>query len=78
MPLQILPFLVQLGPAWLCKSAAQFIPSRSFQRVKNIVDIMHQMATELFKVKKQALGEGGEAVTSQVGEGQDIMSILCS
>jgi hypothetical protein len=41
------------------------------------VDIMHNMAAEVFTAKKRALSEGGEAVSSQVGEGKDIMSVLC-
>ena len=41
------------------------------------MDIMHNMAVEVFTAKKQALSEGGEAMMSQVGEGKDIMSVLC-
>jgi hypothetical protein len=72
----LLQFL-QLCPAWFGEFFLQFIPSRDLQRAREIVDIMHNMAVEVFTAKKQALSEGGEAMMSQVGEGKDIMSVLC-
>lgn len=38
---------------------------------------MHQMAIDVLKAKKQALDEGDEALANQIGEGKDIMSVLC-
>ena len=72
----LLQFL-QLCPVWFRELFLQFIPSRDFQRVRKTLDIMHNMAVEVFMAKKQALSEGGKAITSQVGEGKDIMSVLC-
>ena len=39
---------------------------------------MDRTSTEVFEQKKKALQAGDEAVTKQVGEGKDIMSILCT
>jgi hypothetical protein len=38
---------------------------------------MHNTAVKAIEQKKRALAEGDEATMRQVGEGNDIMSILC-
>jgi hypothetical protein len=73
LPLQFL----QLCPVRFRELVGQLIPSKDFQRAKYIVDALHKMASEVFTDKKRALSQGGEAVTRQVGEGKDIMSVLC-
>lgn len=54
----------------------QFIPSKNLQKMKKFVDLMHQMALEIFRAKKQALDRGDEALAKQIGEGKDLMSVL--
>lgn len=41
------------------------------------MDTMENQASVVFSMKKEALKAGDEAVVQQVGEGKDIMSILC-
>lgn len=39
---------------------------------------MHKMAKKIYESKKAALAAGDEAVVEQIGEGKDIMSVLCT
>jgi hypothetical protein len=41
-----------------------------------MVDLMHVTSVEIYTAKKKALEEGEEALTQQVGQGRDIISIL--
>ena len=38
---------------------------------------MHERSVEIFTEKKNALENGDEKVARQIGEGHDLMSILC-
>ena len=40
------------------------------------MDVLHNTTVEIFEAKKKALEEGDEAVTQQIGQGKDFMSIL--
>ena len=40
------------------------------------MDVLHNTMVEVFEAKKKALEEGDEAVTQQIGQGKDFMSIL--
>ena len=53
------------------------IPHRGTQTLYKFITTMHNRSVEIFEGKKAALARGDEAVTRQVGEGKDIMSILC-
>ena len=44
--------------------------------MRDIVDVLNTTAAGIFEEKKKALEEGDEAVAHQIGEGNDIMSIL--
>ena len=46
------------------------------QKMKTIVDTIHQRSVDIYQQKKRALEQGDEKVTRQIGEGKDIMSIL--
>lgn len=75
--LQTLPYLVNLGPAWLRRIAVRLIPSRLVQRLRHIIDVMDETSRDILSKKKAALAKGDEAVVSQIGQGKDIMSLLC-
>ena len=53
------------------------IPNRDVQRMREISDIMHERSVLIYNLKKDALEQGDEALKHQIGEGRDIMSILC-
>ena len=42
-----------------------------------IVDAMHENSTKILEMTKKALEKGDDAVTHQIAEGKDIMSVLC-
>jgi hypothetical protein len=52
------------------------LPWKNLHEMRDIVDILTTTAIEIFEEKKKALEEGDEAVTQQIGNGNDIMSIL--
>ena len=45
--------------------------------MREISDIMHERSVLIYNLKKDALEKGDEALKHQIGEGRDIMSILC-
>ena len=47
------------------------------QNMKYIVDTMWRRSQEIYASKKRAFEQGDEAVAQQIGEGKDLMSILC-
>ncbi|KAL6306629.1 cytochrome P450 monooxygenase [Sparassis latifolia] len=71
-----LPYLVRIGSPAFRRRVVNMIPSRRVQRMKAIIDTMYRRSQEIFNAKKAALAAGDKAVTQQVGEGKDIMSIL--
>jgi hypothetical protein len=52
------------------------LPWSNLHRMRDIVDVLNTTAVGIFEEKKKALEEGDEAVARQIGEGNDIMSIL--
>ena len=50
---------------------------KSVMRVIKNADVIQKKSIEIFEQKKRALMQGDEALKYQVGEGKDIMSILC-
>ena len=73
---RILPYIPEGGSAWIKRKIVEMIPHAGVQKMKAVVDVMHRRSIEIYEEKKRALEEGDEAVTRQVGEGKDIMSIL--
>jgi hypothetical protein len=44
--------------------------------MRDIVDVLANTSAEIFEEKEKALKRGDKAVTQQIDEGNDIMSIL--
>ncbi|TFY82001.1 hypothetical protein EWM64_g2011 [Hericium alpestre] len=76
LPRQFLPWFRMLGPHSLQKLVAKRIPSRRFQKLLNIVEVIDKTSKKIFTEKTTALAKGDDAVAHQVGEGRDIMSVL--
>ena len=72
----LLPSVVLLLPAWFRRAIVDMIPNKRVQRMKNIVDVMYKRSVEVVAEKKAGLQRGDVALSQQVGEGKDIMSIL--
>ncbi|KAH9851068.1 cytochrome P450 [Lenzites betulinus] len=76
IPRVLLPYFVHIGSAAFRRRVLEYLPSANIQRMKDISDILHARAVLIFNEKKAALARGDDAVKHQVGEGQDVMSIL--
>ncbi|KAI0657159.1 cytochrome P450 [Cubamyces menziesii] len=73
---QLLPLLVQIGPASFRRKVAEMVPYGHSQRMIEISDAMHARSVRIINEKRAALAGGDEALKQQVGEGKDIMSVL--
>ncbi|KAI0716800.1 cytochrome P450 [Earliella scabrosa] len=72
---RFLPYLPDSGKG-LQRAIADAIPHQGLHKLNSIVDTLNRRSIEIYEAKKRALEEGDEAVTKQMGEGRDIMSIL--
>ena len=70
------PYLVKLGSSSFRRNIIDLLPFSALQEWKRTVDTLYSESVSIFKTKKQALLEGEEAVSRQVGKGKDILSIL--
>ncbi|KAI0631028.1 cytochrome P450 [Trametes polyzona] len=67
---QLSPILTSLGPAWLRRWIVDHIPISRTQRLKRVVDVLHQTSIKIIEEKKAALRKG------EYETGKDIMSVL--
>ncbi|TBU46705.1 cytochrome P450 [Dichomitus squalens] len=70
------PYLSVIGRPAFRRALLEWVPWKRLHKLKGVVDIMHRRATEIYREKKALLDTGDEALTLQVGEGRDLMSIL--
>ncbi len=73
----LLPFVSTIGSPAFRRRVVEMIPNEDVQRMREISDIMHERSVLIYNQKKEALEKGDEALKHQIGEGRDIMSILC-
>ena len=73
----LLKYLKHIGPPTLRSSLMNWLPMPELKRLKDVVETMDTEANHIYQHKKNALEAGEESVVRQVGEGKDIMSILC-
>jgi hypothetical protein len=52
------------------------LPSPTLHELRDMADLMHATSVEIYKSKKQALEEGGNAMEQQIGQGKDVISVL--
>lgn len=53
-----------------------WLPWKALHEARDIADVLHNICVEIFESKKKALAEGDIAVSKQIGQGKDILSIL--
>ncbi|KAI1784540.1 cytochrome P450 [Ganoderma leucocontextum] len=70
------PYVSLIGTPAFRRKVLEWLPWKSLHKLKSVVDTMHRRATEIYREKKALLETGDEALTLQVGEGKDLMSIL--
>lgn len=74
---EITPYLSYLGPAWFRRFLLDLVPIPKVQRLKRITDTVAKRMGEIYYAKKAALESGDEELLHALGEGKDIMSVLC-
>lgn len=74
--MQFYNYLEAMVPAPLRRKVAEWLPHENFQRIRKLVDIMHERSVHIFHEKRAALERGDEGMKQQFGEGKDLMSIL--
>ncbi|KAF8621408.1 hypothetical protein AX15_007820 [Amanita polypyramis BW_CC] len=72
----ILPVLAKLLPMKTRRRIVDLLPSRRLHRIRDMVDVMHNLSVEVYESKKKNLMEGDDVVTKQIGAGKDILSVL--
>lgn len=75
---QYIPLFEAIVPASWRRTVAELIPAPPLKRIMHIVDTLGTRSTEIFQAKKKALLAGDEALKEQVGEGKDLISVLCA
>lgn len=53
------------------------LPVKRLRMMKSIANAIHLQATGVFQDKKAALQAGDDVLAQKIGEGKDLMSILC-
>ena len=71
------PYLRYLGPAWLRRFLLELVPIPGVQRLKTISDIVSKRMEEIYFAKKAAIESGDSDLLHAMGEGKDIISVLC-
>ncbi len=74
---EFIPYIVKLGSPAFLRKLAEWTPLKSIQDAVKIIDIMDVTSRDIYKKKKEALAQGDVEAIKQVGQGKDIMSILC-
>ena len=67
---------LKIGTPKLRRFIMNLLPWKNLHGMRDILTVLNNTAIEIFEGKKKALEEGDEAVTKQIGQGNDIMSIL--
>lgn len=73
-----MPYVSLIGTPAFRRRILEWIPMKRLHKLKSVVDTMHGRAKEIYTEKKALLDRGDEALLEQVGEGKDLMSILCA
>lgn len=72
----ILPWASKIGPPGFRRFLIDILPWADLHRVRDIVDVIEATSIMIYEGKKKALIDGDEAVSKQISQGKDIMSIL--
>lgn len=70
------PYFLPYVPKPVRKYIAPFLPLSNMRKLRDIAMTMDQQARLIYSKKMEALEKGDAAVTQQIGEGKDILSIL--
>lgn len=71
-------YLKYLGSLGFRRRLVELSPHGDLRKLADAVDRISSMSKAVLQSKKEALTKGDAALEGEVGEGQDIMSILCT
>ena len=77
VPLMFLPLISSITTPSFRRRVVEWIPFKSAQHVREIIDDLYATSQLVFNAKKSALTGGDEKMKHDVSEGRDIMSVLC-
>lgn len=73
----VYPSVCNWGTAAIRREIGKRLPHAGVQRLRKIIELSDFHSRRIYTERKAALQMGDEAVKQQVGEGKDIISILC-
>ncbi|KAJ7170583.1 cytochrome P450 [Mycena crocata] len=72
----IIPWGVKIGSPKFRRFIINIFPWKNLHDSRDMVDFMYATAVQIYNEKKTALDKGDEAVSAQIAQGKDIISIL--
>ncbi|KAF8072004.1 cytochrome P450 [Lyophyllum atratum] len=72
----LLPTLFKIGSPRFRRFVVNLMPWKNVRRLREVINIMDQTTKHIFEEKKRTLQAGDEALSKQVEEAKDILSIL--
>ncbi|KAJ6513336.1 cytochrome P450 [Mycena sanguinolenta] len=72
----LLPLVTEIGPPKFRRFIVDIVPWKNLHEIRDVFDTLYATAVHIYNLKKAALEAGDEAVSSQIAEGKDIISIL--
>lgn len=74
----IIPYIYKTVPhSWL-QWVVQHLPSKRIYRTWEIAETLSIFSNDILASKRAAIAAGDEAVSQQIGEGKDLLSVLCT
>ncbi|KAJ7745984.1 cytochrome P450 [Mycena metata] len=72
----ILPWASQIGSPKFQRVIVNMVPWKNLHTGRDVTDMMYSTAVHIYNTKKAALKAGDAAVSQQISQGKDIISIL--
>ena len=73
----LLPWLRRNVPLGLLRWATEVLPGPALRHMRAISDSVYATTQQVLQRKKEMLKQGGASLAHEVGEGKDLMSVLC-
>lgn len=73
---RFIPFFSRIGSASFRKKVVERFPNARVRKLAAISEALDTTAKEILRTKRAAIAAGDQAVSEQIGQGKDIMSVL--
>jgi len=74
----VIPWVHRIGTPGFRRFLTTHGPSKAVKNLVDIIYVMSDTAQNIYRSKEKALREGDDAIKSQIGEGKDIISVMCT